>query len=273
MIRYPSSAGFLYPDAPFALRSLVTSLLEDSPLPTFEGNLRAIVSPHSSYRYAGEVAGSAFRPLQALGSKIEKVLLLGPSHRLTFPGVAIPTEDHFLTPLGHIPIDEGMRAIAERIPGVADYPGAHSREHSLEIQLPFLQHTLGAFTMLPLLVGNCPAVVLAEILENLAPDPSVLVVISSELSHGHSMDDVTKQDTQTVQSILGMEASLTPNQASGAIALNGLLSLAKQKHWQPHILGLHNSGETADNLEVITGYGAFVFFEIDAPPKRPPAKA
>lgn len=261
MIRYPSSAGFLYPDAPFALRSLVNSLLDSAAIPILEGKLRAIVSPHSSYRFAGAVAGSAFRSLQSQGSRIDKVLVLGPSHRIAFPGVALPSETEFLTPMGMIPIDQQMRTIASRIPGVGDYPGAHAKEHSIEVQLPFLQQTLGSFSMLPLLVGNCPAVVLAEILENLAPDPSVLVVISSELSHGHSPRAVREQDLHTVDSILTLQATLTATQASGAIALNGLLTLAKQKGWQAQLLNLQISGENEENQELSVGYGAFAFIE------------
>ncbi len=261
MLRYPSSAGFLYPDSPMALRGLVNSLLDMEPPLHVNGKLRALVSPHSSYRFAGEIAGSAFRLLQIHAGQFEKVLILGPSHRVAFPGVALPPEDTFLTPLGNISIDEELRESAKRIPGVGDFPGAHNREHSIEVQLPFLQQTLGTFSMLPLLVGNCPPVVLAEIIENLAPDSSVLVVISSELSHGNSPKIVHEQNQSTIDAILNLDPSISPHQASGAIALNGLISLAKRKNWNSQVLGLKVSGEMGDSQELSVGFGAFAFLE------------
>lgn len=259
MIRQPSFAGLLYPDSPQALRSLVNSFLDSSDIPITQGPIRALVVPHSSYRFSGSVAGSAFRALQGSGSLIDRVLLIGPSHRIAFPGVALPKEGVFATPLGQIPVDQSMMRIASKIPGVGDHPEAHYKEQSLEVQLPFLQQVLGSFSLLPLLVGDCPPVVLAEILEIFAKDPAMLFVVSTEFAHHRDAELVRKWDKESANKILALDPSIEKTHSSGAIILNGLLTLAQKHSWTPKLLDLRNSGDTTGNADNTVGYGAFAF--------------
>lgn len=191
-IRRSILQGKWYPAEPAALRRLILNRLSEASLPEIQGRIRALVVPHAGYAYSGGVAAHAYRLLQ--GAAVDRVILVGPSHRRGFEGVSVACHDAYETPLGRVPVD---RSTAERLiassPLIRFMPEAHAVEHSLEIQLPFLQAVLKDFRIVPVIMGRQDAdtcSVLAEglskVLEN---GDGALIVASTDLSHYH--DDAT----------------------------------------------------------------------------------
>ena len=162
--REAAVAGLFYPAATATLEQTVTALLAAAP----EGDrdAKAIIAPHAGYQYSGPTAACAYRLLEGCREHIRKVVLLGPAHRVYLQGMALPSVDAFTTPLGDVPIDaEGVRR-AEEVPGTQVSDEAHAAEHSLEVQLPFLQVALDDFKLVPLVVGHVDGVAAADMLED-----------------------------------------------------------------------------------------------------------
>jgi AmmeMemoRadiSam system protein B len=222
---------------------------------------KAVIAPHAGYVYSGPVAGSAFRALAAAAPSIRRVVLLGPSHFVALRGLALPEHERFRTPLGDVSMDpEGFPA-ALRLPQVRVYPEAHLREHSLEVELPFLQVLLGEFTLVPLAVGEADAGSVAEVLDHLWGGPETLVVVSSDLSHYLPAETARRVDRETAGEIVGLRGPLEPQQACGARPINGLLEAARRRGLAAELLDLRNSGDTAGDPSRVVGYGAFAFHE------------
>jgi AmmeMemoRadiSam system protein B len=156
-----------------------------APAPTFSGRLKALIVPHAGYVYSGGTAGKAYALLAPLAGRIRRVVLLGPCHRVAVRGLAAPTVQAFATPLGSIPLDRAALDALADLPQVVASDAAHAQEHSLEVQLPFLQTVLGDFTLVPLAVGQTGAAEVAEVIDPALGRPETLIVISSDLSHFH----------------------------------------------------------------------------------------
>jgi AmmeMemoRadiSam system protein B len=178
-------------------------------------------------------------------------------HRVPVLGLALPDVDSFATPLGNIEIDHSGVAAIRSLRQVVLSRAAHAQEHSLEVQLPFLQLVLDDFKLLPLAVGDATPAEVAQVLEALWGGPETLIVISTDLSHFLPYRAAQSADQQTVQSILAMDAQLTHQQACGATPVNGLLLAARQHRLQPQLLGLCNSGDSAGDKGRVVGYAAF----------------
>ena len=153
---------------------------------------------------------------------------------------------------------EAAQSIAH-LPQVTVSPQVHALEHSLEVQLPFLQALLPGFKLLPLAVGMATPEEVAEVLELLWGGEETLIVVSSDLSHYLPYDVAKRVDTATVQSILGLKHTISHEQACGGTPINGLLLAARHHHLAPHLLDLRNSGDTAGTRDGVVGYAAFVF--------------
>ena len=255
-IRKPAVAGMFYPADADELRQDVESMLgqadADLPVP------KAIIAPHAGYIYSGEIAASAYACLSKAKDKIKHVVLLGPAHRYPFMGLAVPGADFFTTPLGEIAIDfEAINKILE-LDQVKTIPQAHAEEHSLEVQLPFLQVVLGDFKLLPLVVGNSNADEVAEVLLKLWNGPETLIVISSDLSHFYDYETARKLDQNAAQAIVELDFdNLSHDAACGCTPVQGLLKAAKQKGLKAKLVDLRNSGDTAGTKDSVVGYGAF----------------
>jgi AmmeMemoRadiSam system protein B len=261
IVRPPAVAGAFYPSDPSELREHVDALLARA-VPSIVGPPpKAIIVPHAGYVYSGAIAASGYARLRDAEVRIERVVLLGPCHRVRLAGVAVPEADVLETPLGQIPVD--VEAIAK----VADFPGvtrsdrAHAKEHSLEVQLPFLQRILGSFKVVPLGVGDATPDEVARVLEALWGGPETLIVVSSDLSHYLPYAIAKGVDQYTAQRVLELCPILDPSEACGATPLNGLLLVARHKHLRPALLDLRSSGDTAGPRDGVVGYGAFGFFE------------
>jgi AmmeMemoRadiSam system protein B len=251
--------GLLYPAAPDALRARIAECLAEAS--TGEARCpKLIVVPHAGYDYCGAVAARAYALLAPPSAgAIHRVVLLGPTHRVALELIAAPTLHAFETPLGRVPIDIDALAALTDLPQVMRNDRAHEREHSLEVQLPFLQTLLGAFTLVPLIVGDVAAEAVAQVLERLWGGDETLLVISSDLSHYLPYEQAQALDQATAQRILHLDASLSRNEACGAAAINGALLAVRRRGLAPRLLDLRNSGDTVGGRERVVGYAALVF--------------
>jgi len=172
--------------------------------------------------------------------------------------MAVPGADAFATPLGIIPIDVSGRETVLGLPGVQLNDEAHALEHSIEVQLPFLQFVLGNFELLPLAVGRCSTVEVVEVLDALWDDPDTLVVVSTDLSHYLSYEDANQADSATTAKIVSAAfEDVRDTDACGAYALRGLLAEARIRGRTVEQLDVRNSGDTAGDRNRVVGYGAF----------------
>jgi hypothetical protein len=253
-------AGSFYPADPAELARVVDACLAQARGDGSGGAPKALVAPHAGYAYSGPIAGSAFGAAASLRGVAERVVLLGPAHFVPVDGIAASSAGAFRTPLGDVPVDAAAVARALRLPWVAPDDGAHAGEHSLEVELPFLQRVLGAFALAPFAVGAASAAQVAALLEALWGGPETLVVISSDLSHYHDARTARRLDAATARAIEALdEAGLGPESACGRVPLSGLLVAARQRGLRARRLDLRNSGDTAGGRDEVVGYGAWAF--------------
>src|SRR5665811_891175 len=170
-VRPPAVAGTFYPEEPGLLRRMIEGFLASADVES-AGSPKAIITPHAGYIYSGLVAATAFATLRS--DVVRRVVLIGPSHYVWFEGIALPGVDSFRTPLGDVPLAEIMPV---QLPVLA---AAHAREHSLEVQLPFLQVVLDSFDLIPLVVGDADPMLVADTIEALAGGPETVIVVSSD---------------------------------------------------------------------------------------------
>jgi len=261
-VRPPAVAGSFYPARAHALRAVVREYLNEArrSVGSLDAVPKAIVVPHAGYTYSGPVAASAFVLLESSSEVVDRVVLIGPSHHVPFEGLALPSSTAFETPLGRVPIDETARRQLLELPFVSAIDDAHRWEHSLEVQLPFLQEVLGTFAVLPIAVGRAGPEQVAEVLEALWGGDETVLVISSDLSHYHDYDTARRMDAATAAAI----ESLQPNRigyedACGRIGVQGLLEAAQGRSLASHTLDLRSSGDTAGARDEVVGYGAWAF--------------
>src|SRR5262245_59688226 len=245
-IRRPAVAGTFYPGDPRQLATDVDDLLDD--VGQFEprlGHPKALIVPHAGYIYSGPVAAAAYDELAPSRGIVKRVVLLGPVHRVPVRGLALPASDGFETPLGRVPVDAGARAAIAGLRQVVTSEPAHAMEHSLEVQLPFLQKMLGEFALVPLEVGEASVAEVAEVIERLWGGDETVMFVSTDLSHYHSYDEARAIDGKTLSRIATYATDLGHEEACGATPLNGMLHLARAKGLSIRQLAANNSGDTA----------------------------
>lgn len=257
--RTPAVAGMFYPAHAAELHAQVQSFLNQIHAPD-EPPPKAMIVPHAGYIYSGPIAAVAYARLQAMRDRISRVILLGPSHRVGFRGIAVSGMDAFATPLGRVPVDHEAVEQVRQLPGVGFLEQAHAQEHSLEVHLPFLQEVLGDFKLVPLVVGDAHPPEVGAVLEALWGGPETLIVISSDLSHYHDYQTARAMDRETSNAIEKLRfEDIGYDQACGRNPVNGLLWVARRKGLQCETLDLRNSGDTAGTRDQVVGYGAYVF--------------
>jgi AmmeMemoRadiSam system protein B len=254
--REPAVAGMFYPDEPALLAAEVRGLLDESAADA-QVRPKALIAPHAGYVYSGPVAASAYRQVRAYRDQITRVVLLGPSHRIPLAGMAFPSVERFVTPLGAIELDRAAIDKALELPHTGTLDAAHDQEHALEVQLPFLQTALDAFLLVPFVVGRCDPEPVAAVLELLWGGPETLIVVSSDLSHYLPYEQAVKTDRQTSEAIEACSTVIDGEEACGAGAINGLLTVAGRRGMQVRMLDLKNSGDTAGDQRRVVGYGAY----------------
>lgn len=255
-IRSAAVAGLFYPADPAQLQREIQSMLSSAD--EIDSKPKALIVPHAGYIYSGPVAASAFAQLKEIQHTVERVILLGPCHRVPLRGLATSSADYFETPLGSIRIDrEAIKQIAS-LPQVEEFDLTHQQEHSLEVQLPFLQEVLDDFSLVPLVVGDASTEEVSEVLDTLWGDDETLIVISSDLSHYHDYNTARAMDTETCHAIENMNPSaIQYDQACGRNPVTGLLLAAKKHGLHVTTLDLRNSGDTAGDKSSVVGYGAW----------------
>ncbi len=263
VIREPAVAGQFYPGDTEELSRTVGFLLDEAmqrDQPAIDVP-KAIIAPHAGYIYSGPVAAAAYARLRPHCERYERVILLGPCHRVAVRGLAVSGADAFRTPLGDILLDTAMvRQL--RAAGVETSDRAHAFEHCLEVHLPFLQEVLGTFVLVPLVVGRTRPERVSEVLDLVWGGPETLIVISSDLSHYLKYDDARRFDRQTCESIEKLSIDgIDHDHACGATPVNGLLLSAKRHNMRVTTLDLRNSGDTAGDRSAVVGYGAWEFVE------------
>ena len=260
-VRPPAVAGLFYPQDAGELRRVVVGHLAACQRSGEARRPKALIVPHAGYPYSGDVAGCAYRLLGDSRAMIRHVVLLGPSHRVPMRGIAVPSVDAFATPLGEVPVDDAHRQRLRELGlvGISDAP--HLAEHSLEVQLPFLQVVLGEFDLLPLAIGLSPPDQVAHVLDAAWNGADTLVVVSSDLSHYHTSEEARQLDAQSTQAILERRSDLPDEQACGARAINGLMQVARRRNLRVELLDQRNSGDTAGDRSRVVGYGSYAVFE------------
>lgn len=258
-VRNPCVAGYFYPAEPGVLASNVQQMLANAQNFDLQPP-KAIIAPHAGYIYSGPIAATIYKTLEAHKDSIKRVVLLGPAHRLGFQGIAVTNFEKFATPLGTIPVDLASIKTVLDLPGVQVLEQAYDMEHSLEVQLPFLQTILSNFSLVPCIVGDADPEQVANLLQRLWGGPETLIVISSDLSHYYDYATAQQLDTATSAAIVDLAPErIHDNQACGRLPVKGLLLAAAKLNLHPKVLDQRNSGDTAGDKSRVVGYGAYHF--------------
>jgi len=284
-VREPVVAGTFYPASKEELSSMIDGFLNNAELPKLDKHIRGLIVPHAGYVYSGQVAAYGYKALMDSSpvGEITRVILIGNSHQEYFEGASIYPEGYFKTPLGEVQIDEDFaKKLMDANPKIYFKESAHLQEHSLEVQLPFLQKTLKNFRIVPIILGNQPgaADILIDALKNLIDD-NTLIIASSDLSHYPKYEDAKYSDNKVIQAILtgkrenlrktisDLEKQNIPNLqtcACGADAIEVVMGLFSDKNSK--LLKYANSGDTpiGDKSQVV-GYGAIAFMDSTSSPQ------
>ena len=259
LVRPPAVAGFFYPSDPGELTGSINAAFADAVRPAQGAPApKALVVPHAGYIYSGPVAASGYLRLAPVAATVRRVVLLGPSHRVPLRGLAVSSADAFATPFGLVPVDDDARRAALGLPGVRLDDAPHAMEHSLEVQMPFLQSVLDRFDLLPLVVGHVDTETVAEVIAALAGGAETLIVISSDLSHYQPYDVARQHDRCTAAAVVALDAEhIGDVDACGAYPLRGLLRWAQTEGMTAEQVDLRNSGDTAGDRSRVVGYGCF----------------
>jgi AmmeMemoRadiSam system protein B len=259
-VRAPAVAGSFYPRSALELREAVHGYIaEASAGVAAEAHPpKAVIAPHAGYVFSGPIAGHAFAPLSALRGRVSRVVILGPAHRVAFAGVALPEAAAFATPLGLARLDDEARASLLSLPQVVASDHAHAGEHSVEVQLPFLQVALGDVPIVPLVVGDATDVETAQVLDCVWGGPETWIVVSSDLSHYYPYETARRLDSETARAIERLSPeSIGDEQACGRVGVRALLRVARARGLRATTLDLRTSGDTAGPRDEVVGYGAF----------------
>ncbi len=259
-IRPTAVAGLFYPNSADELSDTINAYLANTAQTmTSPKTIKAIVAPHAGYVYSGPIAASAYTLLRKTNSQFNKVILLGPAHRVKLTGIAIPTVQQFDSPLGPINIDQELLMQINQFDFVHESDLAHKEEHCLEVQLPFLQTVLQDFKIVPLLIGDISAEQVSLVLESIWDVDNLLIVVSTDLSHYYDYITAQKLDQKTSQFIEELNSNkIEYDHACGKTALQALLLSAKKHKLCAKTIDLRNSGDTAGEKNKVVGYGAYV---------------
>ena len=220
---------------------------------------KAIIAPHAGYIYSGPVAASAYARLQQARDIVNRVVIIGPSHHVSFNGLAVSSAESFTTPLGKIAVDRQSVTNLAMLPFVDFIESAHTHEHSLEVHLPFLQEVLTEFNIVPIVTGAASAEQVAMVIDMLWGGEETLIVISTDLSHYHDYETAQKLDRLTSHHFENRQYErLSFESACGKVPVSGLLKVAREKSLSIKTIDLRNSGDTSGDKKRVVGYGAYV---------------
>ncbi|HJN56473.1 MAG: AmmeMemoRadiSam system protein B [Candidatus Woesearchaeota archaeon] len=251
--RKPAVSGMFYPSDKSELDIMIDEFLDSVPKIKIEGKLKAIIVPHAGYIYSGKVAAFAYSLLREYKNKFKKVIILGPSHHVYFDDAASDVNEVWESPLGQVKVMENNLKKLEE---------PHVKEHSLEVQIPFLQKILKDFEILPMVAGDADPKKISDCIQPLLNDDT-LFVVSSDLSHYNSYDDAIEIDENTNVGIenLDYEKVKTEGDACGKIPILVLIDIAKRFKWKCRLLEYKNSGDETNTKDGVVGYSSFAFYK------------
>ncbi len=261
-VRSPAVAGEFYPASGKELGSMVDTFIGEAKPPQVS-NLRALIEPHAGYVYSGPTAAYGYKLLK--NASFKTVIIIGPSHYAAFYGASIDNVTHYRTPLGEVELSPKAAELAKE-KYFTYVPLAHDREHSVEVELPFLQRTLKDFKIIPIVVGNIDPAKLADILIKYIDDDT-LIVASSDLSHYYPYDKANQLDSICTESVPALNFTEAKDcQACGIIPILTLMHIAQEKGWEGKLLDHRNSGDTAGDKSSVVGYMSVAFYGGDPAP-------
>jgi AmmeMemoRadiSam system protein B/AmmeMemoRadiSam system protein A len=263
-VRAPAVAGSFYPRDAEGLLAEVRDCLDGAEADLAPGFPKMVIAPHAGVAYSGPVAAAAYALLRPARGIVTRVVILCPCHRVPVRGLALPAASAFDTPLGRVPVDARAAQDLADLAQVVVMPQAHEQEHAIEVHLPFLQHVLGTFAIVPLVVGAAAPGQVLEVLERLWGGEETLILISSDLSHYLPYESARSVDGATAAAIMALDTRITHEQACGATPIAGALLAARAHGLAPRLLDMRNSGDTAGGKSRVVGYGSFAFSSAGA---------
>ncbi len=275
MVRKPVVAGIFYPSDPHELQRMVHGFIGNVKRERIDGNIIALISPHAGYAYSGQVAAYAYKIVE--GMEFDDVIVIAPSHRVDFVGASIYDGEGYETPLGIAPIDtELARGISQRSKIIKYVPQSHAQEHSLEVQIPFLQSVLKGFSFVPMVMGPtwnlevCRH--LSQAIIKSLEGRRGLIIASSDLTHSHDYQKVVEQDAILARhierfDISGLEEDLRKGRCQacgGGPIVVAMMAAQGLGAGRAKVLKLTNSGDVTGRKSpgnYVVGYMAAVFYQ------------
>lgn len=256
--RTPAVAGIFYPASSADLDSQLGQYLQNLP-PNAETKPKILIVPHAGYMYSAKTAAKAYATLLPWKNSIQNVILVGPSHYVGIKGFALSKDDYFATPLGKIAINKTIESELAAQPGFQYNNAAHAKEHSLEVQLPFLQKTLKNFSIVPIVYGEANPEELAKALEPYLHQKNTLIVISADLSHYYPYNHAKSVDAKTKDLIAQNVAEVEDHMSCGSVGINAAILLAQKNRLLPKLLDMVNSGDVTGDKSSVVGYASWSF--------------
>lgn len=254
MTRTPAVAGTFYPNSQNTLTKLIEDYLASVKDNLFPGTLKAVIAPHAGYIYSGPAAAYAYKLVTEQSPLPQKIILIGPSHHITIRKYASSGKTEWLTPLGKVPLFQPL-------PDIPINDQAHTPEHSLEVQIPFLQTILPDFQLFPIIINDPQySPELADLIEPLLDDKT-LIVASSDLSHFYSLEDAQKLDSIANEYIPKLDTTTVIQQveACGLAAIITVMLLAKKLEWHGKTMTYQTSANASGDTSRVVGYGTYAF--------------
>ncbi len=273
-VRKAAVADQFYPAEPSRLTKQINNYLDQAPKTELAGEIVALISPHAGYVYSGQVAAYAYKLLEGL--KFEAVVVIAPSHYSPFKGASVYHKGGYELPLGVVPVHEELASeIMDKADIIDFHPQAHSREHSLEVQLPFLQTVLGDFKLVPIVMGSqdmATCRTLAKAIADSIKGRRVLIVASSDLSHFHDYDSALKLDNTVQERVAGFDpeglaqdSAQGKNEAcGGGPIITALLAARLLGADHTKVLKYANSGDVTGDMSRVVGYMSAVAYKSSA---------
>ncbi len=262
-IRHANFASKFYPANAQMLRQSILGFLENVPNMEVPGKIKAIVVPHGGYIFSGQVAAYGYKLLKGLNQDTTwKVLVMGPEHELPINDAAVPIQYQWETPLGLVQAKD-IRQELLASENIVEIPNIGSEEHSIEVQVPFLQMCLEKFYLYPLYTGSVRPDFLSQELMQFCQQDDALTIVSTDLSHYYDYETARVRDYNTSKSLehLHITDMTKGGDACGKRAILTLMYIARKMHWKVKMLEYKNSGDTAGDMGRVVGYGTFVFYE------------
>ncbi|MFC1780505.1 AmmeMemoRadiSam system protein B [Patescibacteria group bacterium] len=266
-IRPSAFAGQFYPESKKELKSQIEEFLKEANPKDIKGKVKALISPHAGYQFSGPIAAYGYKLLRdtkylpsGRHGEIQDTIILGTSHHMMFPGVALTNFSYWETPLGKVR-SSSLHKKLESNPNFSLVNEAHISEHSIEVQLPFMQSVLKDFQITPVLTGRVDNH--KEIAQTLSKhlDERSLIIVSSDLCHYLPYEEANEEDNKTIQQILDFDTYIDSEQACGTDGIIILIEIAKLLKWKVKLLDYRNSGDTAGDKDKVVGYTSIIFYK------------